>query len=315
MTEELKERIKALADKYETSAFLRDDPSQFMHRYTDVRDKEVAAFIAANLAFGNRAQILAHCEVIFASMRGESPADWVANRGYGALFPDESAGLDGERFYRMYTKGDMRLFFDALSAILQQGCSLGEYFYRVYSACVGAKDYRVKPDNDTPKGCFEAASGGKTASGCVIPALDAGIYDGVLLECIKDAFPKECHLIAHSKDGAAKKLNMLLRWLVRDNSSVDLGLWTWYDKRKLLIPLDTHVMSVARSLGLITSRTANLKTAVALTDAMREVFPDDPARADFALFGLGVNSDFDRAFGLWQDRDVNIDSLRQTAWK
>jgi len=106
---------------------------------------------------------------------------------------------------------------------------------------------------------------------------------------IADSFPVDCKMISHSKDGAAKKLNMLLRWLVRDNSPVDLGLWTWYDKKNLLIPLDTHVMQVAQSWNLITGKSANLKTAVELSEKMKLVFPSDPTKADFALFGLGVN--------------------------
>lgn len=88
---------------------------------------------------------------------------------------------------------------------------------------------------------------------------------------------------------------MFLRWMVRDNSPVDLGLWTWYPKQDLLMPLDTHVMQEATNLELIPPaqsgkpRAASLKTAVQLTECLRQVFPDDPVRADFALFGLGAD--------------------------
>ena len=81
---------------------------------------------------------------------------------------------------------------------------------------------------------------------------------------------------------------MLLRWLVRGNSPVDLGLWTWYSKENLLMPLDVHVMRQANELGLIKSKSANLKTAQELTKKMKEIFPDDPLRGDFALFGYDI---------------------------
>ena len=78
--------------------------------------------------------------------------------------------------------------------------------------------------------------------------------------------------------------------MVRDNSPVDLGLWTRFiDKRTLIMPLDTHVMQEAARLGLLDSKTASMNTALKLTSRMLEVFPDDPLKGDFALFGYGVN--------------------------
>ena len=83
---------------------------------------------------------------------------------------------------------------------------------------------------------------------------------------------------------------MFLRWMVRQNSPVDLGLWKWADPASLLIPLDVHVMQEAAKLGLIPeTASASRKTAELLTSALNEVFPGDPCRGDFALFGLGVD--------------------------
>ena len=118
----------------------------------------------------------------------------------------------------------------------------------------------------------------------------------LLSSIISDAFPAQCPIVAHGKDSACKKIHMFLRWMVRDNSPVDLGLWShWYKKTDLLMPLDTHVMQQSAQLGLLpltkagTIPATSLKTAMALTDAVREAFPDDPVRADFALFGMGVD--------------------------
>ena len=93
------------------------------------------------------------------------------------------------------------------------------------------------------------------------------------------------------KDGtsACKRLNMLLRWMVRKDSPVDLGLWD-IDPAKLIIPVDTHVHRMALELGLTQRKQADMRTALEITDAMREIWPDDPTKGDFALFGYGINN-------------------------
>lgn len=85
-----------------------------------------------------------------------------------------------------------------------------------------------------------------------------------------------------------KKINMLRRWMVRKGSKVDLGLWTFSDQRNLIVPLDVHVYTQASSLGLTDRRSKDLATAVQITDAFREIWPEDPLKGDFALFGYGV---------------------------
>ena len=85
---------------------------------------------------------------------------------------------------------------------------------------------------------------------------------------------------------------MFMRWMVRDSSPVDLGLWTRFiDKRTLIMPLDTHVVQQSQRLGLLRSRTASMSAARRLTQAMLEVFPADSLKGDFALFGYGVNKE------------------------
>lgn len=87
-----------------------------------------------------------------------------------------------------------------------------------------------------------------------------------------------------------KRLCMFLRWMCRKGSPVDFGLWDICDPRNLIIPLDTHVHKQALRLGLITRRTPDLQTAIEITDRFAEIFPDDPTKGDFALFGYGVNN-------------------------
>ena len=89
---------------------------------------------------------------------------------------------------------------------------------------------------------------------------------------------------------ANKKIWMLRRWMIRDDGRVDLGLWKNSDKRELVIPLDVHVYRQATELGLTKRRSKDIVTARDITDSFRELFPDDPAKGDFALFGYGVNT-------------------------
>ena len=105
-----------------------------------------------------------------------------------------------------------------------------------------------------------------------------------LIACFHDikGFPK-------SNFSACKRLNMLLRWMARKDSPVDLGLWN-IKPSNLIIPVDTHVHRMALELGLTKRRQADMKTALEITDAMREIWPKDPAKGDFALFGYGVNN-------------------------
>ena len=87
-----------------------------------------------------------------------------------------------------------------------------------------------------------------------------------------------------------KKINMMRRWMVRDDGKVDLGLWKKTSKDSLIIPLDTHVHTQATSLGLTSRKQKDLRTALEITDCFRDIFPEDPAKGDFALFGYGVDN-------------------------
>ena len=92
------------------------------------------------------------------------------------------------------------------------------------------------------------------------------------------------------RKAANKKINMMRRWMVRDDGKVDLGLWTETDKKSLIIPLDVHVYNQASSLGLTSRKQKDIITAQEITEAFREIFPDDPCLGDFALFGYGVTN-------------------------
>ena len=153
-----------------------------------------------------------------------------------------------KKFYRFYSYDDMQIFFTELSDILKNDETLGQFFKSQWKNS---------------------------------PTLH-------LADIISQSFPKS-RIVPKGKTSANKRLHMFLRWMVRQNSAVDLGLWSWYPQADLLIPLDVHVMQEAQKLGLLPpNATASRKTAIALTKKMEDIFPGDPARADYALFGLGV---------------------------
>ena len=256
LTKKTADRLIYLADKYETKDFLTKDPSQFMHRYTDPAEMEIAAFLAANMAFGRRDQILSHTETVLQAA-GTDLLKWVQNKGYRKFFTKGDSS-----YYRMYTHNDFLLFFDTVCTFIKESDTIGNHFKKIYT----------HPDNK----------------------------ENYLTPLICNLFSENCHLTPHSKGTAAKRINMFLRWMVRDNSPVDLGLWKdWYSKKNLLIPLDTHVMQEAATLSLFQLSkngnvpSASFKTDVQLTNLMETVFPGDPCRADYALFGFGVDKDAD----------------------
>jgi len=93
--------------------------------------------------------------------------------------------------------------------------------------------------------------------------------------------------VRHSTS-ANKRLYMFLRWMVRKGSPVDFGIWTRISPSKLLVPVDTHVYATAKALGLTSRSSADLKTSIEITGKMAQIWPDDPAIGDFALYGSQV---------------------------
>lgn len=166
------------------------------------------------------------------------------------LYKEEFAEEDTSCFYRLYNNHTMRKFFDALFRLLNEHGTIGNFIN--HNATDGISAIKAITS-------FSANSG------------------------IETIIPKDT-------SSACKRICMFLRWMVRDNSPVDLGIWSKFiDKRTLIIPLDTHVLQEAQKLELIKNKTASMSVAIKLTEKLKEIFPDDPLKGDFALFGYGVN--------------------------
>lgn len=259
------DNLLALADKYEVISFTEEDPSQFLRWYTSaqVPDIEAASFIAAMLAFGSRKQFIPKIRHILQTADNSSGSItlWLKSAAYKKDFPTGQ-----QKFYRFYSYDDFHVFFGELADILNKANSLGEFLRLKFEQKM--KD-AVSSNQDSP-----------------LPSSSRDI----IMNIFAQAFPKSA-IVPKGKNSANKRIHMFLRWMVRRNSPVDLGLWTWFNPADLLIPLDVHVMQEAVNLGFLPENsTASRKTAILLTEKLARIFPGDPCRADFALFGLGVDT-------------------------
>ena len=153
-----------------------------------------------------------------------------------------------------------------------------------------------RPYDYVMKGCWrcDAASAHRTVRWSEVASICARLkeyYSGYdSLERL-DAGQIRTGVYGQKEDpkAANKKINMMRRWMVRRDGKVDLGLWKGTDPATLVIPLDVHVYQEAEALGLTDRRQKDLRTAVQITDAFREIWPADPCLGDFALFGYGIN--------------------------
>ena len=242
----VKRLLRRLAAKYETADFLNGDPSWFMHQVEGSANREATAFAAACLSFGSRRQFLPKIQRLIDCADGDVDA-WIRSGGFEREFASGCRGC----FYRFFTNGHMRGFFEAYRVLLDRYGSLGEYVKREADGDGHAAAAAI---------CRHFASAGP---GAVVP---------------KNA------------QSACKRVCMFLRWMVRSGSPVDLGLWAdFIDRRTLAMPLDTHVVRQSVALGLMRSACASMPAARRLSRTLLEVFPDDPLKGDFALFGYGVN--------------------------
>lgn len=309
--------LRSLADKYETASFMDGDPSQFLRRYSQPRDQELAAFVVSQLSFGQREQFIAKLDAMFAAADdwargkdgkprmsateivratktagaaksackpktgGASFADWLATGGYKKFFPKSQ-----KKFYRFFSYADMAELCGRLARIVEEHGSLGAAVrarYGLANNCGNAKSGGATKNEGAA-----ARYGLEKPCGVGGPSLPQELR---LVSALISLFPGvKC--VSQNPKGACKKLHMFLRWMVRRGSSVDLGLWDWASVADLLIPLDTHVLQESARLGLIApNAAASAKTAIDLTQKMAAAFPGDPARADYALFGLGVDGE------------------------
>lgn len=251
--------LEGLYAKYNHRAFVPPDPLQFVYRYTDSRDMEIAAFLAASLAYGRVRHIERSLTQLFDRM-GNAPYEFTSR------FNERSRAALRSFRHRFTAGDDLSDLLGPFRRVLDDHGSLESFF---------------------AKGC-------RDDDATVLPAL--GAFCDSLCRMYTDMHPGPVpaglnYLLANpSRGSASKRLHLFLRWMVRGDE-VDTGLWKSVDRAKLIVPVDVHMGRLCRILGLYADKTASLRTAVKITESFAKMQPADPVKYDFALSRIGILED------------------------
>jgi uncharacterized protein (TIGR02757 family) len=238
------------ANRINRPEFIELDPVQFPRMFSELRDVEIAAFLTAIISWGKRSMILRDANRMLALMSHE-PYKYVMEQGYEDLDPTLN-------IHRTFFAGHMQWFMRGLREIYSRHNSLDEFCAATGAAATEAPAWKLIEEISRIT-CD--ANGGEACARC---------------------------LPTNLRTTALKRVNMALRWLVRDDGIVDMGVWKSIPKSRLFIPLDVHVGNTARGLGLLDRKANDRKSVEQLTASMREICPEDPVLLDYALFGIGV---------------------------
>jgi len=246
---EVKEFLDTKVEQYNNPKFIESDPIQIPHRYQLKEDIEIASFLTATIAWGKRKVIIKNADRMM-QLLDNSPFDFVLNHKESDL--DKFDGF----VHRTFNSEDFKYFIKSLKNIYLNHDGIESVFVK------NVTQNSIQPAIHEFKKIFFS--------------LDHQIRT-------------EKHIGDPNKGSACKRLNMMLRWLIRDdNAGVDFGLWKSISPSVLSCPLDVHSGNVARKLGLLARKQNDAKALMELDTALHELDPVDPVKYDFALFGLGI---------------------------
>ncbi len=251
-TDNIAEILIEEAQRINCPEFIKSDPVQFPHRFSDVRDIEIVSLLCSNIAWGRREMICRDCNRLLELLENE-PYRFVTT---GPVEDIE----DTLNIHRTFFGRNLKHYLRALRLIYSRHESI-DAFCR--SAGAQNSDAPAWTLADALRNAMTDANNSPADSRCMPARLD---------------------------NSALKRLNMALRWLVRNDGIVDLGVWRSLKPAQLFIPLDVHVGNTARQLGLLFRKAQDKKSVMELTTRLREICPEDPVLLDFALFGLGIEA-------------------------
>lgn len=250
---ELKEFLDEKVELYNKPNFIESDPIQIPHLYSAKKDIEIAGFLAATIAWGNRKMIINNAKKMMDFM-GNSPYDFVMSHSESQLEPLESF------VHRTFNGTDFITFIKSLQHIYKNHDGLEAVFSKHQQ-----EDSMQNAISEFKNLFFEIDH---------LPRTQKHVSDPL-------------------KNSASKRINMWLRWNCRnDNQGVDFGIWKTISPSKLSCPLDVHSGNVARKLGLLTRKQNDAKALTELDTNLRLLDKEDPVKYDFALFGLGIFEGF-----------------------
>ncbi|OJU76247.1 MAG: TIGR02757 family protein [Bacteroidetes bacterium 47-18] len=236
---------------YNLNFDIQADPIRIPRQFTRLQDIEISGFFAATIAWGNRKAIINSAGQLMTLM-DHAPYDFIMNHG-----KEDLKRLSGF-YYRTFNATDLFYFI--------------EFFRWHYSQYDSLEDAFLL-SGDAP-GTFD------------MQAALAAFYQH-FFSLVTLPFRTQKHIGNVRKNAACKRLNMFLRWMVRSDN-VDFGLWKRIPPARLVCPLDVHVSTVARQLGLIRRKPDDWQTASELTATLRQFDSLDPVKYDLVLFSLGI---------------------------
>ena len=247
-------QLKERSERINNVNFIVNDPVQFPRRFEKLQDIELVAFLSATIAWGNRKMICNNCEKMLAMMDGD-PMGYVMDGAYEQL-------PDGLNIHRTFFVRNFKYMLRGFRSIFGKYGSLHDFAMHFDIGNSNAPSWKLL---ELMQQQFSEVNGGLSDSRCLPGKL---------------------------ADTALKRINMALRWLVRNDGIVDMGVWTCIKPSQLFIPLDVHVGDTARALGLVTRRANDRRTVIELTEILRHMRPEDPVVYDFALFGIGIGDKY-----------------------
>jgi len=252
MPKDLKKFLNQAANRFNSPDFIEKDPISIPHRFSKLQDIEISGFWVAMLAWGQRVTIINKSNELMALM-DNAPHEFIVNH-------QES---DRARFlkfkHRTFNDIDTLYFLEWL-----------QWYYRNHESLEHAFAQDLSETDDT---------------------VEKGLIGFQRLFFSLPDAPKRTrkHIATPERKSTCKRLNMFLRWMVRqDDKGVDFGCWKKIKPSQLIMPLDVHVDRVGRSLGLINRKQRDWTTAVELTTSLKKFNSEDPVIYDYALFGLGI---------------------------
>jgi len=254
MEEGIKELLEEKYLQYNAADFIENDPIGIPHLFSKKEDIEIAGFLAATIAWGNRKSIIKNASNLM-NLMDDAPHDFILNYSPKELLRFKTF------VHRTFNGTDVIFFISSLRNIYKDHYGLENAFAKGMKS----KDVDVK---------------------------NAIIHFRNLFLETKHQKRSEKHVSDPEKNSSSKRLCMYLRWMVRDDKKgVDFGIWKKIKPSQLCLPLDVHTGNVSRKLGLLARTQNDWKAVEEITHVLRQLDPKDPVKYDFALFGLGVNKE------------------------
>ena len=254
MNDKLKQLLEKKFRQYNTLEFIDSDPIQVPHSFSKKEDIEIAAFLTATISWGQRISIIKNAKTLIGLM-DNSPHDFILG------FQKNDIKLFNHFVHRTFQPIDCQYFIQSLKNLYEKQGGLETVFTSGYKK-------------------------NKTIYGSL--AHFRKIFFSI-------PYPERTlkHISNVNANASAKRLNMFLRWMVRsDESGIDFGIWKDIPTSALLLPLDVHTGTVARSLNLLIRKQDDWKAVEEITANLRVFDINDPVKYDFALFGMGVSGDY-----------------------